>query len=55
MQDLSTAMKPLLDKQMKKLDIELIEENAQTFHCKVCYMDVDMKDIKYLYCGHYFC
>ena len=38
-----------------KLDIELIDDNAQTFFCNVCYNDVDIKLIMYLTCGHYFC
>eukprot|EP00347_Sterkiella_histriomuscorum_P013815 403363259 len=36
-------------------NINLLGKNAETFNCRICYMDVSMQQIKYLNCGHYFC
>ena len=45
----------LKENALKKLDLEMIDLNAETFFCKICYNDVDIKQIIYLNCYHYFC
>lgn len=42
-------------KKKDNFNIENIKIYDETFYCKICYSDCDIKEVMYLNCGHYFC
>lgn len=40
---------------IKEANKKLFKTNQKTFFCDICYLESEVKDIKMLDCGHYFC
>lgn len=35
--------------------LDNLNNQAKTFNCLICYLDVDIKEIMIIKCGHFFC